>query len=127
MTKRRAAWAGVAVGLASLVACCSCCIFVPDQQKFLWYERVVVSLGGTITGTDLERSYRYRIKEGMTVEEVEAVLGPGTETGSPTSPGGRAVVTGDKIIKWNGENSTVLYIGFREGRVCDKHFWWPSL
>jgi hypothetical protein len=87
------------------------------------------------TGTAFEFNCRYRIKEGMTLDEVEAILGPGTEV--PSSPvvrcrGSdgqvtfRCVVEGKRLFYWERDGGA-FHIGLEGGRVCSKSFWAPTL
>jgi hypothetical protein len=83
-----------------------------------------------------------KIREGMTLGEVEAILGPGVEipksrlpeTPDFTEPDpekrSKPVVTGEQISRWSKgriPGETEIIIGFKDGRVCDKWFWEPSL
>jgi hypothetical protein len=106
---------------AAFSALLSCCLLVPPYVQFKCYERAVLALGLTVTGTDLERSYRYRIHKGMPLEEVKALLGPGSRGGLPPEP-----MWGNQFYCWEVSGQR-LWVGFRGGRVSDKYFWWPSL
>ncbi len=84
-----------------------------------------------------------RIEYGMTLAEVEEILGPGRELRPHEVPDIRngPVRPGDQVYKWsetrasedNGQFKTVgrgerrICVAFRNGKVCDKTFWEPSL
>ena len=69
-----------------------------------------------------------RVQVGMTLAEVEAILGPGTLVNDvPHYPGDVPVVRGDVFYRWT---ATQLYgeefiVGFKEGVVFDK--WYHNL
>jgi hypothetical protein len=95
-----------------------------------------------------------KIAVGMTLSEVETLIGPGTEIDRSSLPKTHRlkagvhpnrvgpqvtvvdhdlfeivpVVDGDVFHRWteNGGGSYVI-LGFRNGRVCDKWYWEPSL
>jgi hypothetical protein len=81
-----------------------------------------------------------RIKIGMSLDEVEAILGPGEQislehvTQIPGSPYAKRkgnldlVVEGDEFFRWhNSKCGMEIQLGLRDGRVCDKWYWEPSL
>lgn len=86
-------------------------------------------------GWTLTRSTLDKIKPGMTLNEVEAILGPGEESQVLIVP----PIQGENIYEWNewqkdwkpdGLTTPArrsIYIGFRDGKVCDKHYFEPSL
>jgi hypothetical protein len=69
-----------------------------------------------------------RVQVGMTLAEVEAILGPGTKVeGVPHYAGDKPVVRGDVFYEWT---ATQLYgeqfiVGFKGGVVFDK--WYHNL
>lgn len=75
------------------------------------------------TGTVFEWKYRYRIKVGMTLHEVESILGPGTECSQPPQTADGPVIRGEKFYYWKHGNGSDIWIGLREGKVYDKWFW----
>ena len=79
------------------------------------------------TGTLFEFNCRYRIHVGMTLEEVEHLLGPAEEEAFPPEEKDRGpVVEGDRYYCWDGRGGE-FHIGIRNGRVSGKWFWAPSL
>jgi hypothetical protein len=94
-----------------------------------------------------------RIHVGMSVDDVEAILGPGTavaqsevpQTVRAVNPADerflapnatcrtyptrlKPVVEGDHILKWRYcTNSRTIWIAFRDGLVCEKHYYEDSL
>jgi hypothetical protein len=66
-------------------------------------------------------NYHFRIRTGMTLAEVECVLGPGMVEEPPglRTPDGRirAAVQGDQVRVYPGW--APIWIGFRDGKVCD--------
>lgn len=72
-----------------------------------------------------------RIGIGMSVPEVERILGPGRPISReqvPTGPNSQCLVKGDRFLKWSGQKiQTEIIIGFKENKVCDKWYWEPSL
>ena len=82
------------------------------------------------SGTVFEWKYHYRIHTGMTLSEVERVLGPGAKQdsppGTPDSRGIRPLVEGDQYYVWE-QDGLEIRIGFKEGRVYGKYFDAPSL
>ena len=73
-----------------------------------------------------KRNYK-RIENGMTVLEVEALLGPGTEVEKkciPKTTGMIPVVKGDRFYRWEDmEAGTEIFIGLKDNVVCDKWYW----
>lgn len=68
-----------------------------------------------------------RVRVGMTIAEVEAVLGPGTLVDSVPWSGSQPVVRGDVFYRWT---ATAVYgeeaiVGFKDGAVVDK--WYHNL
>src|SRR5207302_1670877 len=97
-----------------------------------------------------------QVQVGMTLTEVESILGPGSQISAkdlsgklitkpgfvepPDPPGGppRTVrmapavvvpeVQGDQFYQWwNPDHSEYSLVGMRDGKVCDKTFWQTSL
>ena len=76
-----------------------------------------------------------KIRAGMTLDEVEAILGgPGNQIGwrdLPKAPASintgnkhNAYVGGDRFFRWRGGfNGRYIIVGARDGKVCDKFFW----
>jgi hypothetical protein len=78
----------------------------------------------------------HRIRSGMTLAEVEAIMGPGQRISREYVPrvppyvkpqqGGdfATVVDGDEFYEWNylRTNGPAIYVGFRDGKVSDKHW-----
>jgi hypothetical protein len=104
------------VGCFGLLLLClplSCCVCCPQ------------------TGTRFEWKYRYRVRVGMTLDEVEAVLGPGRkEEGPPGTPdykgGSVPLVRGEEFYVWE-RDGLEIWVGLEDGKVCDKYFDFPSL
>jgi len=72
----------------------------------------------------------WRVCNGMTQEQVEALLGPGEEEFGapqyppyyqrPDAPGGEhGVVWGDRYFRWQ-QGPLEVYIGYAKGLVCSK-------
>jgi hypothetical protein len=83
------------------------------------------------TGTLFELKYHISIRNGMTLQSVERVMGPGTPAESPKvvdrpTQTVRPALKGDKIYFW-GKDGMEIYVGFKNGEACDKRFWAPSL
>jgi hypothetical protein len=75
-----------------------------------------------------------KVKIGMTVKEAEAILGPSQEIGMEHVPGTRdgPVVSGERLFMWAKEvsspmSSRAVWVGVRNGRICNKWYWEPSL
>jgi hypothetical protein len=98
-----------------------------------------------------------RVQAGMNLEEVQALLGPGTEIERrwvpqevrpkpgvvvpPPGPNATVrdypvvevpVVDGDRFFRWEADapwlqSGAYIIIAFRDGKVCDKTYWEPSL
>jgi len=72
-----------------------------------------------------------KIKNGMTLTQVEAILGPGQsipQVEVPTTTGGIPFVRGDEVHCWkDGETGSRILLGFSSGRVSDRSYWEPSL
>jgi hypothetical protein len=81
------------------------------------------------------------VKTGMTLSEVQMILGPGSEISEdfvtrehdyskPRNANGlirvRRVVNGDRFYFWENSNRRIE-IGFEGGRVREKYYWEPSL
>jgi hypothetical protein len=83
------------------------------------------------TGSVEEFNFRFRIRNGMTLNDVEAVLGPAKEIDRkhlPVEKDKGQVVQGERFFHWEYEPEGIeIYLGFRDGKVCDKWFWAPSL
>ncbi len=84
--------------------------------------------------------YGYQtIHAGMSLLEVEQVLGRGVEidqqelptrvdfTEPDPSKRRRPVVTGRRFYRWEDGNGRRVIIGINNGRVVDKSYWEPSL
>lgn len=100
---------------------------------------VVLSLLGQDNDRDwtLKRSTFDQIEAGMTLVEVEALLGPGQPNRGLVSPR----ISGDETLEWQEwekdwkprsqpyttRSNRRIVIGFLGGRVCDKRFFEPSL
>ncbi|MBX9581934.1 MAG: hypothetical protein K2X87_16640 [Gemmataceae bacterium] len=73
-----------------------------------------------------ERKYD-RVADGMTIEEVRAVLGPESEESSAnglqlsTSNGVVNAVRGERVLVWVLGNEEIR-VGFDRGRVVSKHY-----
>jgi hypothetical protein len=75
-----------------------------------------------------------RIQKGMTLSEIESILGEGVKIPPerlPTHPdyekgGEKPVVKGDIFYLWDKGEYRVT-IGFVEGKVFEKYLWEPSL
>src|SRR5262245_8497153 len=110
--KPKVACVAACLGLLVLpISCCVCC---------------------HTTGSFFELKYRYRVKVGMTLAEVENILGPGerqeSQPGMPDYKGGSIpVVQGDEFYVWKADDDLAIWVGLREGKVHDKWFWAPSL
>jgi hypothetical protein len=122
-----------------------------------------VTLGGVLYASlkdspDLA-NYK-RVHVGMSVGEVQAILGPGAVVPQAEVPGVvravnqadedatrerarrsdgppstardyptriKPVVEGDHILRWvNGQTGERILIAFKDGKVCEKHYWDPN-
>jgi hypothetical protein len=75
-----------------------------------------------------------QVEIGMTVDEVEAILGRGKEIPRSEVPllGGpmRPAVEGTSFYRWKDEANAMtpeIVLGFENGKVCNKWYWEPSL
>jgi hypothetical protein len=71
-----------------------------------------------------------KIENGMTVGQVESVLGTGREIGREYIPSTRdgPVVDGQAYFLWEeAATGRQVWVGLRGGRVCTKWYWEPSL
>jgi hypothetical protein len=72
-----------------------------------------------------------KVKIGMRVSEVEAILGPGEEVELkyvPTVPPWGPVISGEKFFSWEDHmKSRSIWVGVRSGKVCSKRYFAPSL
>jgi hypothetical protein len=83
------------------------------------------------TWSVFEWRYRYRVRVGMTLGEAEAVLGPATKQASPpTLQPDKPAVQGSEFYFWSEPGAViggaVIWVGLRDGRICDKWFSFPS-
>ena len=79
------------------------------------------------TGTFFEFKCRYLVSIGISLEKAESILGPAEEIGSPPYlMGSGPAVSGDRYFMWEGE-AAELYVGVRDGKICSKWIWIPSL
>jgi hypothetical protein len=97
----------------------TCAIAVP---LFVLALFVVLSPSATI----LEVNGTFRVREGMTLEQVQGVLGSGSERSYPPEEQAgrmesRPILTGDRFFSWDSTGG-VLWIGFRDGKVESKRF-----
>jgi hypothetical protein len=66
----------------------------------------------------------------MTVGDVESILGAGherTEDFVPTIPPFGPAIKGERFYEWQGEAGSEIWVGVRDGRICDKWYYEPSL
>ena len=122
MRRRAPLWSAF-LAASALVACC----VVFDWPCRAWYW------GARLSYCDFKR-----VEIGMTLQEVEAILGPGREISAKELPGEpdfdepdldkrvKPVVQGDRFFEWLGGGAEV-FVAFRDGRVCDKWYWEASL
>jgi hypothetical protein len=70
----------------------------------------------------------FRLRIGMSLKEVESVLGHGEKEvgGPPGTPDHSGVtipiVQGDECYRWY-KDGVEIFVGFRDGRVCGKRYW----
>lgn len=104
-----------------------------------------------------------RLQVGMSIDDVQAILGPGTAIPQSEVPGivvavnpgddaaaavtrdkairagvtpptardyptrNKPVVEGDLILRWKNERTWErILVAFKDGKVCEKHYWDPS-
>jgi hypothetical protein len=74
-----------------------------------------------------------RIHLGMTIKDVEGILGKGQNHQKEDVPVGRfpggtivPVVVGERFINWEYKFKTI-WVGMRNGEVVSKWYWEPSL
>ncbi len=75
--------------------------------------------------TLFEWNYRYRIHAGMTLEEAESILGPGSKRQSPPRTADSPVTQGDEFYVWKGGDGILvggleIWVGVREGRFVTR-------
>jgi hypothetical protein len=85
---------------------------------------------GQITRCNFEK-----IRDGMTMSEVQALLGKGeVRAESPESSEldertgkfvWKPIVTGVEVFLWEIPSQRRILVGFQDGRVCSKDFWEP--
>lgn len=102
----------LAIGMLILLAPVSCFICCPNTMTYYEWQ------------------YRYRIRIGMTLSEAESVLGSATkeqaQPGLRYDDGIRAAVQGDEFYVWE-RSGMEIWVGVRDGKICDKWFDFPSL
>ena len=111
MTKARSWWVCGIVALALFATAVSLFVIFDDAARFyLGY---------------------HRLRVGMTLSDVELILGRGTEIPErfvpiekPKGMGGPGtlVVHGDRFFEWR-RGSLEIVVGFRDGRVIEKSYW----
>jgi len=78
------------------------------------------------TLTLFEWKYRYRFHEGMTLAQVEPVLGPGKPGGARDGPDeiqpGEAFGLADRQSYYGERGGMEIRVAFRDGRVVSKSF-----
>jgi hypothetical protein len=92
-----------------------------------------------LEGPISERGFE-KIEIGMRLEEVQAILGLGEHisaehvTQAPGSPDAKRrgnldlVIDGNEFYRWaDATRNRRIEVGTRNGRVCDKFYWEPSL
>jgi len=79
------------------------------------------------TDTLFELKYIFWIKEGMTRDEVESILGPCKEVSSVSLDSMDRVDLGCEQFLYFYEGGMQIGVAFKGGRVCSKWFWAPSL
>jgi hypothetical protein len=62
------------------------------------------------------------IREGMTLAEVQAILGNGRRVNDVPIGASGPVVRGDVFYFWRGPVPEGLYVGFQDGAVVDKRY-----
>jgi hypothetical protein len=82
--------------------------------------------GGPMIGAANGLYYSSRVRNGMTLKEVESVMGgPGQQHDSPPGTRDGPVVQGDEFYEWH-PTGVEFWVGFRNGRVCDKWYTVPN-
>jgi hypothetical protein len=81
--------------------------------------------------TPTERNYREFVRLGMTLEQLEAFIGPGKRTlGPPILRYGtwdfRPTIQGDQFYSWTMNGGTIS-VGVKDGIVVDRELWRPEL
>ncbi len=71
-----------------------------------------------------------RVREGMSLQEVEELLGPGNEARGPgwrwSPTGGEPIVGGNRFFRWCPRDGFIT-IGMKDGRVVNKDYFVYSL
>lgn len=75
-----------------------------------------------------------KLKIGMKVSEAEVILGPGQERAKEAVPERRwpngmivRAVSGDRFFNWyDRATAREVWVGVRNGKICDKWYWQPS-
>jgi hypothetical protein len=69
-------------------------------------------------------NYHIRIHDGLSLSEVESILGPGVQEDSPPDlrhPDGiRPALRGETFFRFYSGAGMAIWVGFQEGKVCDK-------
>jgi hypothetical protein len=80
------------------------------------------------SGKVSECNYK-KVKDGMTVKEAEAILGPSRQVGMQYIPGTRdgAVVSGERFFMWakgvpTPMSSRAVWVGVKNGKICSKWY-----
>jgi hypothetical protein len=107
-TYRRSPWAPLLLAVAILFVASSVVFFAPRPSRL--------------------EAAGHRVQLGMTLAEVEAILGPGTLVkGVPEYQGDVPVVRGDVFYRWTATelSGEEFIVGFKGGVVFDK--WYHNL
>ena len=85
-------------------------VFIPDPFTPVWSYK-----------------YQYVLREGMTLEEVKGVLGPGARRLEHEGPGSlfewEPRSPGEELYVWkHPAGYVVIWVWFRDGRVSDKRY-----
>ena len=104
------------------------------RRRFIWLAVVLLPLVTWVafcccfcpTGTWFEITCCFGVRTGMTLEEVEGILGPGEPRAWPPWNRNGYSVQGEVFYVWE-EEAGDFWIGMRDGRVVDKRFKAPSL
>src|SRR5438094_6334422 len=94
-------------------------------KSWVWIATLIVTIlmviGAVLgvacrSGTVSYCNYK-RINDGMTLDEVERILGPGQAIQGPPIGGGKPVVVGESFYLWRQGYDEII-VAFKDGKVC---------
>ena len=99
-------------------------------RKLAWLSLCAIFLASCKSSPISKYNYE-AVEIGMTLMQVEAILGPGQQIPAknlPTTTGMTPVVHGEQYFEWQDKDADrEIIVAFSRGKVCDKWYWEPSL